>query len=43
MVSNPLGMERVQAEGIYTQFLDHILVYDRWALFTATTLELGLE
>ncbi len=33
----------VQAEGVYTQFLDHIYVYDRWALFTATTLELGLE
>jgi hypothetical protein len=33
----------VQAEGVYTQFLDHIYVYDRWSLFTATTLELGLE
>ncbi|MFO0758207.1 MAG: DUF3570 domain-containing protein [Byssovorax sp.] len=33
----------VQAEGIYTQFLDHIYVYDRWGFFSATTLEIGLE
>jgi tetratricopeptide (TPR) repeat protein len=33
----------VVAEGIYTQFLDTIYVYDRWAFFSATTLELGFE
>jgi hypothetical protein len=33
----------LQAEGIYTQFLDTIYVYDRWSLFTATTLEIGIE
>ncbi len=31
------------AQGIYTQFLDTIYVYDRWAFFSATTLELGVE
>lgn len=33
----------VQVEGIYTQFLDAIYVYDRLGLFTATTLEIGVE
>lgn len=33
----------VQVDGVYTQFLDHIYVYDRWGLFTATTLEIGVE
>ena len=33
----------VVAEVIYTQFLDTLYVYDRWAIFTATTLELGFE
>jgi hypothetical protein len=30
-------------DGVYTQFLDAIYVYDRWGLFTATTLEIGVE
>jgi hypothetical protein len=33
----------LQVEGIYTQFLDHIYLYDRWGLFTATTLELEID
>jgi hypothetical protein len=33
----------VQMDGVYTQFLDAIYVYDRWGLFTATTLEIGVE
>lgn len=33
----------VQIDGVYTQLLDHIYVYDRWGLFTATTLEIGVE
>ncbi len=33
----------VQIDGVYTQFLDHIYVFDRWGLFTATTLEIGVE
>jgi tetratricopeptide (TPR) repeat protein len=33
----------VVAEGGYTQFLNAIYVYDRWGLFSATTLELGIE
>ncbi len=33
----------VQVDAVYTQFLDHIYVYDRWGLFTATTLEIGVE
>lgn len=33
----------VQAEGMYTQFLDAIYVYDRWGVFSATTLEFGVE
>ncbi|APR76470.1 Hypothetical protein A7982_01817 [Minicystis rosea] len=33
----------VLAEGMYTQFLDTIYVYDRWAFLSATTLELGFE
>ena len=33
----------VQVDGVYTQFLDAIYVYDRWGLFTATTLEIGVE
>jgi tetratricopeptide (TPR) repeat protein len=33
----------VVAQGIYTQYLDTIYVYDRWAFFSATTLELGIE
>ena len=33
----------VQVDGVYTQFLDHIYVFDRWGLFTATTLEIGVE
>lgn len=33
----------VEAEGLYTQFLDTIYVYDRWGFFSATTLEIGLE
>lgn len=31
------------AEGMYTQFLDSIYVYDRWGFLSATTLELGFE
>lgn len=34
---------QVQVEGIYTQFLDHVYVFDRLGLFTATTLELEVE
>lgn len=30
-------------DGLYSQFLDHIYVFDRWGLFTASTLELVLE
>jgi hypothetical protein len=30
-------------DGQYSQFLDHIFVFDRWGLFTASTLELVLE
>lgn len=33
----------VQVEGIYTQFLDHIYVFDRLGLFTATTIEMEVE
>ena len=33
----------VQVDGVYTQFLDAIYVYDRLGLFTATTLEIGVE
>ncbi len=33
----------VQLEGIYTHFLDHLYIYDRWGLFTASTLELAFE
>jgi hypothetical protein len=33
----------VQVEGIYTQFLDHIYVFDRLGLFTATTIEVEVE
>jgi hypothetical protein len=33
----------VQVEGIYTQFLDHVYVYDRLGLFTATTIEMEVE
>ncbi len=33
----------LQAEGMYTQFLDAIYVYDRWGVFSATTLEFGVE
>jgi len=31
------------AEGMYTQFLDSMYVYDRWGFLSATTLELGFE
>jgi hypothetical protein len=31
------------ADGMYTQFLDSIYVYDRWGFLSATTLELGFE
>ncbi len=34
---------RLVAEGVYTQFLDAIYVYDRWGFLSATTLELGIE
>jgi tetratricopeptide (TPR) repeat protein len=33
----------VQVEGLYTQFLDHLLLVDRWGLFTASTLELEFD
>jgi Protein of unknown function (DUF3570) len=33
----------LQVEGIYTQFLDHIYIYDRVGLFTATTFELEID
>jgi hypothetical protein len=33
----------LEAQGIYTQFLDHIYVFDRVGVFTATTLELEVE
>jgi Protein of unknown function (DUF3570) len=33
----------LQVEGVYTQFLNDIYVYDRWGLFTATTIEVGVE
>ena len=31
------------AEGMYTQFLDTIYVYDRWGFLSSSTLELGFE
>jgi hypothetical protein len=34
---------QTQIEGVYTQFLDHIYVVDRFGLFTATTLDFGVE
>lgn len=33
----------VQVEGVYTQFLDHLYIFDRFGLFTATTLEMEVE
>jgi len=33
----------LQVDGIYTQFLDHIYIFDRIGVFTATTLELEVE
>lgn len=30
-------------DGIYTQYLDHIYVFDRWGLFTASTMEVVVE
>lgn len=33
----------VQIEGVYTQFLDHLYVFDRFGLFTATTIEMEVE
>jgi hypothetical protein len=33
----------VQVEAIYTQFLDHLYVFDRLGLFTATTIEMEVE
>lgn len=33
----------VTAEGIYTQFLDTLFLFDKWALFTASTLELEFD
>lgn len=33
----------VQVEGVYTQFLDHIYVFDRLGIFTATVLEMEVE
>ncbi|MBM4359656.1 MAG: DUF3570 domain-containing protein [Deltaproteobacteria bacterium] len=33
----------VQAEGVYTRFLDHLYLFDRWGLFTASTLELEFD
>jgi hypothetical protein len=34
---------KLQVDGIYTQFLDHIYIFDRLGVFTATTLELEVE
>jgi tetratricopeptide (TPR) repeat protein len=33
----------VLVEGIYTQFLDHLYIYDRWGVFTASTLEIEID
>lgn len=33
----------LEVQGIYTQFLDHIYVFDRFGVFTATTLEMEVE
>lgn len=33
----------VQLEGVYTRFLDHLYLFDRWGLFTASTLELEFD
>ncbi len=33
----------VQVEGVYTRFLDHLYLFDRWGLFTASTLELEFD
>lgn len=32
-----------EANGMYTQLLDHLFLYDRWGLLTTTTLELGVD
>jgi hypothetical protein len=34
---------QVEVQGIYTQFLDHIYIFDRLGVFTATTLEMEVE
>jgi tetratricopeptide (TPR) repeat protein len=33
----------LQAEGIYSRFLDHLYVFDRWGVFTASTLEIEID
>ncbi len=30
-------------DGLYSQFLDHLYVFDRWGLFTASTMEVVIE
>jgi len=33
----------VQVEGVYTRFLDHLYLFDRWGLFSSSTLELEFD
>lgn len=33
----------VAADGMYTQFLDHLFLFEKWGLFTASTLELEFD
>jgi hypothetical protein len=34
---------QIEVQGIYTQFLDHIYIFDRVGVFTATTIEMEVE
>jgi tetratricopeptide (TPR) repeat protein len=33
----------VLVQGTYTQYLDHLYLYDRWGIFTASTLEIEID
>jgi hypothetical protein len=32
-----------RVEGVYTRFLDHLYLFDRWGLFTVSTLEIEID
>lgn len=34
---------QIEAQGIYTRFLDHLYIVDRWGVFTATTAEIEIQ